>query len=84
MCNPATREFRILPKPYLPPLPYVPETSESLASGLPKTSETLGAGFGYDDKAKVHKVVRVKFVLAVPDLNLIYSRAEVDTLDADS
>ncbi|CAB4285379.1 unnamed protein product [Prunus armeniaca] len=71
-------------QPYIPPLPYVPETPQNLALGLPKTSETLGAGFGYDDKAKVHKVVRVKFVLAVPDLNLIYSRAEVYNLDADS
>ncbi|KAI5326386.1 hypothetical protein L3X38_035460 [Prunus dulcis] len=76
------QEFRILPKPYLPPILYVSETSECLASGLPKTSEILDAGFGYDDKAKVHKVVRVKFVLAVPDLNLIYSRAEVYTSDA--
>ncbi|VVA12618.1 PREDICTED: F-box/kelch-repeat [Prunus dulcis] len=82
LCNPATREFRILPKPYLPPILYVSETSECLASGLPKTSEILDAGFGYDDKAKVHKVVRVKFVLALPDLNMIYSRAEVYTSDA--
>lgn len=77
LCNPATKESKLLPKSCLLLPPRDPDDDDELESDI------NAVGFGYDSKAQEYKVVRiVSFLTGVN--NTLPSRAEVYTIGDNS